>query len=74
MSQIIIYKQDSGVVAVVHPVASVVDEIGIESIANNDVPTGKPYLIMDSSLLPATREQRNAWTISDAELISGVGQ
>ena len=74
MSQIIVYKQDSGVIAVVYPVSSVVDEIGIEAIANKDVPTGKPYLIMDSSLLPATREQRNAWTISDAELISGVGQ
>lgn len=73
MSQVIIFKQDSGVLAVVHPTPEALDVLGINAIAQKDVPTGKPYKIIDTADLPADRELRDAWTIDDAELTDGVG-
>lgn len=32
-----------------------------EEIFDKDVPTGVPYLILDSSEIPTDREFRNAW-------------
>ena len=45
----------------------------IEQIAQKDVPTGKPYKIVDISEIPTDRSQRNAWTVDEAELTDGVG-
>ena len=73
MAQVIIYKQDNGVVAVIYPTQEAVDTIGIEAIAAKDAPTGKPYKIIDSTDLPADRSQRNGWTVDGAELTDGVG-
>ncbi len=36
-------------------------ELSFEEICAKDVPTGVPYLVIDSSQLPADREFRNAW-------------
>lgn len=74
MTQVIIYKQDNGVVAVIYPTQEALDAIGIGAIAAKDVPTGKPYKIIDSTDLPADRNQRNGWTVDDAELNDGVGE
>ena len=73
MNQVIIYKQDSGVVAVIRPTEEALTLHGIVAIANKDVPTGKPYKIIDVSEIPADRSQRNAWTVDDADLTDGVG-
>lgn len=73
MSQVVIYKQDNGIVAVIWPTPEAVGLLGIEAIATKDVPTGKPYKIIDEADLPADREQRNQWTVDDADLTDGVG-
>ena len=73
MNPVIIYKQDSGVVAIIRPTAEALALYGIEAIAQKDVPTGKPYKIIDASEIPADRSQRNAWTVDDADLTDGVG-
>lgn len=73
MSQVIIYKQDNGVVAVIYPTPEAVSIFGIGAIATKDVPTGKPYKIIDEADLPADREQRNQWTVDEADLTDGVG-
>lgn len=73
MSQVIIYKQDNGVVAVVHPTPEALQRFGIEAIAQKDVPAGKPYRVIDSSELPTDRSQRAAWTVDDADLTDGIG-
>lgn len=73
MSQVIIYKQDNGVVAIIRPTEEALNLYGIEAIALKDVPAGKPYKIMDASEIPSDRSQRNAWTVDDAELTDGVG-
>ena len=72
MNQVIIYTQDNGIVAVIHPTTEAVDLYGIDSIAQTDVPTGKPYKIIDAIDLP-DRSQRGQWTVDDADLTDGVG-
>lgn len=74
MSKVIIYKQDNGVVAIVRPTEEAIRTMGIEAIAQKDVPTGKSFKIIDSGELPANREQRDAWTVDDAELTDGIGE
>lgn len=73
MNQVIIYKQDNGVVAIVRPTEDAIALYGIEAIAQKDVPAGKPYKIIDAGEIPAYRSQRNAWTVDDADLTDGVG-
>jgi hypothetical protein len=71
--QVIIYKQDNGVVAIIRPTEEALNLYGIEAIALKDVPAGKPYKIVDASEVPTDRSQRNAWTVDDEELTDGVG-
>lgn len=73
MSQVIIYKQDNGVVAVIYPTDEAITAIGVSAIALKDVPTGKPFKIIDAADLPADRSQRNGWTVDEADLTDGVG-
>ena len=73
MNPVIIYKQDNGVVAIIRPTQEALALYGIEAIAAKDVPTGKPYKIIDASEIPADRSQRNAWTVDDVDLTDGVG-
>jgi len=58
MTQRIIYPTDDGGVAIIIP-----SDCGltIEQIAAKDVPTGKPYKIVDVSDIPTDRTFRNAW-------------
>ena len=58
MNSRIIYPTDDGV-AVIIPAAEC--GLTIEQIAIKDVPTGKPYKIVDFSDIPTDRTFRNAW-------------
>jgi hypothetical protein len=71
--QVVIYKQDNGVVAIIRPTEEALNLYGIEAIAAKDVPAGKPYKIMDASEIPSDRSQRNAWTADETDLTDGVG-
>ena len=73
MTEVIIYKQDNGVVAIIRPTEEAIAQYGIAALAQKDVPAGKPYKIIDASEIPADRSQRNAWTVDDADLTAGVG-
>jgi len=73
MTQVILYKQDNGVVAIVRPTEEALAVYGIEAIAAKDVPAGKPYKIVDAADIPTDRSQRNAWTVDEAELTDGIG-
>jgi len=59
MTKRIIYQTDDGGVAVIIP--TVECGLTIEQIADKDVPTGKPYKIVDVSDIPTDRTFRNAW-------------
>ena len=55
MNQRIIFPNDEGGISILVPVESF-------ELAMRDIPSGKPYLIVDAADIPATREFRNAWT------------
>ncbi len=71
--QVIIYKQDNGVLAVIRPTVEALELYGIGAIAAKDVPSGKPYKIIEASELPADRSERAHWTCDDEDLTDGVG-
>lgn len=58
MNQRIIYPTDDGGVAVIVPAEC---GLTIEQIAAKDVPTGKPFKIVDVSKIPEDRTFRAAW-------------
>lgn len=70
-SKRIVYRNDDGGVSVIIP--AVECGLTIEEIAAKDVPSGKPYKIIESSDLPADRSQREAWAVDEADLTDGVG-
>jgi hypothetical protein len=59
MNQRIIYPNDEGGVSILIP--AVECGLTIEEIAAKDVPTGKPFKIVDVSDVPTDRTFRNAW-------------
>jgi len=70
--QVIIFKNDDGGVSVIHPTQEALEQYGIEAVALKDVPSDKPYKIIDASELPS-RELRNQWDVDEADLTDGVG-
>lgn len=73
MTKRIIYQTDDGGVAVIIPAPEALAIIGIDAIAQKDVPTGKPYKIVDVSEIPTDRSKRAAWTVFADILTDGVG-
>ena len=66
----IIYKNDAGGVSIITPAEC---GLTIEEIALKDVPTGKPFKIVNTLEIPTDRELRDAWSIDEALLTDGVG-
>lgn len=62
----IIYENDDGGVSVVHPALN--SGLTIEEIAEKDVPPGKPYQIVEDSVVPSDRTFRNAWEKDDVAI------
>jgi hypothetical protein len=73
MNQVIIYKTDEGGVAVIIPTPDYMLTHTIEELAAKDVPSGKPYKIVDVTDIPSDRTFRNAWTVNEADMTDGVG-
>lgn len=71
--QVILYKNDEGGVSVIYPAPSILEQYGIDAIAIKDVPAGKAYKIVDEGDIPTDRNQRNLWTVDEAELTDGIG-
>ena len=51
----ILFPNDDGGVSIIIPAESV-------DAAMKDIPSGKPYLIVDAADIPTDRTFRNAWT------------
>ena len=63
MNSRIIYPTDDGGVAVIIPAAEC--GLTIEEIAAKDVPTGKPFKIIDTADVPTDRTFRDAWEYAE---------
>lgn len=59
MTKVIIFPTDEGNVAVINPAATC--NLSIDEIAKKDVPAGKPYYIIDESMLPTDNKFFDAW-------------
>jgi hypothetical protein len=57
MNSRIIYPTDDGGVAIIIPAESI-------EAAMKDIPEGKPYKIVEASVIPTDRTFRNAWEYS----------
>jgi hypothetical protein len=62
MNQRIIYPTDDGGVAIIIPADC---GLTIEEIAAKDVPTVKPFKIVDIADIPADRTFRDAWEYAE---------
>ena len=60
----IIYPNDEGGVSIIIPTPEALETMTIEEIAAKDVPSGKPFKIVDVSDIPSDRTFRNAWEYS----------
>ena len=69
MNERILYKTESGGVAVIVPTG----ELSLEETAAKDVPAGRPYKIVSVDDIPSDRTFRNAWEADEADLTDGVG-
>ena len=69
----IIFKNDNGGISIIHPTDEALEIMSIDEIAQKDVPTGKPYKIINDNDIPTDRSYRDAWTIDEAILTDGVG-
>ncbi len=70
--KVIIYTNEIGGVSVIYPTESALSEHSIDEVAKKDVPSGKPYKIIDVTELPS-REDRTSWIVDEADLTDGVG-
>jgi hypothetical protein len=69
----VIYQTDDGGVAVIIPAPEAIAMLGIDAIAQKDVPTGKPYKIVYATDIPTDRTFRSAWEVDYTTLTDGVG-
>jgi hypothetical protein len=73
MKKVVIYKQDNGVVAVMHIAEEFLLASDVRDIAGGLIPKGKPYKILNIEQIPSNRSERDAWTVTDSELTDGIG-
>lgn len=59
MNKSIIYPQENGAIALIHPAPEC--GLSIEEIARKDTPAGVPYLIIDNDVLPPDYDFFEAW-------------
>ena len=70
MSNVVIYTQENGTVAVLVPAPNC--PLTVNEIADKDVPTGVSYWIVDSAELP--EEDQESWELINMPAPDGVGQ
>ena len=62
----IVYEQENGIIAVVHPTG----EVPIEDLVGSVVPPGTPYEIVNESIIPTDRTFRSAWKATNVGIAS----
>jgi len=71
MQKRIIYQNGNGGVSVIIPAPGC--GLTVDQIAAKDVPTGRPYRIVDASEIPVDRSARALWEVDEADMTDGVG-
>ena len=71
--EVIIYKQDSGVLSIVYPTQEALASKSLIQIGEESIPIGKRFKVIESELLPSDRANRASWSWPDWELTDGIG-
>ena len=69
----ILYENENGGVAIVHPTEEVLAYTTIDVIAKKDVPSGISYWVVEDSAIPVDRTFRDAWELDLTSLGSPYG-
>ncbi|MGY5721613.1 hypothetical protein ACXHQT_02535 [Vibrio cincinnatiensis] len=70
--KVVIYKQDDGTISVLSPTPEYLERYSILDIAVKDVPSGKPFKIVEESDFPSDVPQE-FWDVEDKDLNDGIG-
>ena len=70
-NEVIVYPNDQGWLSVIIPAPEC--GLSIEEIAKKDVPTGRPYHIVDYTLLPDSGEDLTFFTAWEANFDNPTG-
>lgn len=68
MSQVIVFENENGGVSVGTPTQEALQIMSIYQIATKDVPEGKDFWIVNSSVLPSDHSFFNAWELDKEAL------
>jgi hypothetical protein len=71
MDQVIIYRQDNGLLFIHVPAPECLETRTVMEIAIKDVPYGKPFKIVNREDIPDHPQE--TWDIDDEDLNDGVG-
>jgi hypothetical protein len=69
----IIYKNTDNSIAIIIPSIEALEFATIEQIASKDTPSGLPYWIVDTEVVPSDRTFRNAWEADESVEPDGYG-
>ncbi|CDZ67959.1 hypothetical protein NFO65_26295 [Neorhizobium galegae] len=69
----IVFQNVVGGVGIIVPPRDEDCALTLEQIAAKDVPTGRPYKIVEVADLPPDRSERDAWVVDEGDLTDGVG-
>lgn len=73
MGKVILYNNQQGILVVLYPTPEAISMLGIDNIAQKDVPAGFPYAIVDGDGIPNDRTFRSAWDVEQSTLTDGIG-
>ncbi|WP_331773819.1 hypothetical protein [Sulfurospirillum sp. 1612] len=69
----IIYKNKDESVAILIPAQEVLDIVGLQAIAEKDVPHNLPYWLVSDTDIPTDRTDRDRWVLEDMPEPDGFG-
>lgn len=69
----IVFANQDGSIGIIHPAAEAMATMSMHEIARKDVPTGRPYKIVQDEEIPTDRTFRDAWTMDISLMTDGVG-
>jgi len=73
MKNRIIYENEDKTISVLIPVQEVMDTVGLQAIAEKDVPTNLPYWLVEETDIPSDRTNRNLWIAENMPEPDGFG-
>lgn len=69
----IIYQNKDLTVAILIPAQEVLDVVGLQAIAEKDVPQDLPYWLVNDTDIPSDRTERDRWILEDMPEPDGFG-